>query len=291
MIFSFVILHYLTLKDTCECIESIQSIDHNGHQINIIVVDNYSNNGTFEELQNKYNNSKQVFLIHNNENLGFAKGNNVGYSFAKKINSDFIIILNNDIIIKSKNFLEIINKYYIDYDYHVLGPYIKSLSNNKNQNPMKAISMNFLDIVFDIIKLQLYRILNFVGLYNTVQALKDSIKKTSSLEEMNNHSICLNSQLHGSCLVFSKNYISRERYAFYPKTFLYLEESILYVHCKQMSYITIYCPDALVFHKEDSSTNQIYKKNSKKLEFVMKNATNSYLVLANLLLKRKKEWD
>ena len=48
--FVFVILHYKTEKDTIECIESIKKLSYKN--IEIVIVDNGSQNGTGENLKN-----------------------------------------------------------------------------------------------------------------------------------------------------------------------------------------------------------------------------------------------
>lgn len=94
---SVIILHYNSLQNTLDCIESLQKIVvPKGTQIEIIVVDN----GSKENI--KY---RGVKIIKNKENLGFAEGNNVGIRYALENGADFVLILNNDTYVE-KNFLE-----------------------------------------------------------------------------------------------------------------------------------------------------------------------------------------
>ena len=50
MNYCFVILHYKTEKDTIECINSIKKLSGN---YSIVVVDNASNNGSIEAVENE----------------------------------------------------------------------------------------------------------------------------------------------------------------------------------------------------------------------------------------------
>ena len=84
--FSFVILHYISITDTIECIESILK-NINYLKYYIIVVDNGSKNNSGNILKEKYKNNSNVKVILNENNLGFARGNNVGYKLAKYVNS------------------------------------------------------------------------------------------------------------------------------------------------------------------------------------------------------------
>ena len=80
---AFIILHYMSLNDTVEAIESIRKFaDTDSYKI--IVIDNYSPDNSFVELNNRYSNDSKVIIIHNDQNLGFAKGNNIGIDFVRK---------------------------------------------------------------------------------------------------------------------------------------------------------------------------------------------------------------
>jgi len=71
---------------------------------NVIFADNGSTDGTIEMIKERF---KEVDLIENGKNLGFAGGNNVGIKYAlKKYDSDYYLLLNNDTIIIQKDWLE-----------------------------------------------------------------------------------------------------------------------------------------------------------------------------------------
>lgn len=62
----FVILHYQTIKDTEECINSIlQNINYGNFEI--VIVDNFSTDGSGQVLKDKYNNLSNMHVILNNE--------------------------------------------------------------------------------------------------------------------------------------------------------------------------------------------------------------------------------
>lgn len=63
--------------------------------LEIIIVDNASNEETVD-LLNKYNHIKNIKIIFNQQNYGFAKGNNIGL---KAATGDYLILLNNDVIV------------------------------------------------------------------------------------------------------------------------------------------------------------------------------------------------
>ena len=98
-----IILNWNRKKDTIECLKSVQNLATNNFQLEIVVVDNGSSDGSIEAVE-KYKQSlrqglKSKFkfnIIENKKNLGFAEGNNVGMKYALKQGTDYILVLNND---------------------------------------------------------------------------------------------------------------------------------------------------------------------------------------------------
>ncbi len=288
MHFSFVILHYKTQEDTFDCIESIKELSST-EKVSIVVVDNASNNGSFEEIQNRYGSDPSVILIHNEKNLGFAQGNNIGYAYAKENDADFIAILNNDIILESDNFISQVVDCYRDFKFALMGPDIVSLVDHGHQNPPEPTTTDIKSIKKRIWRFILLRSLNRIGFYDFGKKYfgardghKNKLEKSCEYKE--------NIQLHGSCLVYSPQFIKNEKYAFCPDTFLYTEEPILYQYCMRKNYKTLYNPNIVVFHKEDSSTNATYNANRQKREFVFSNLINSHRVYLEQLKNRRMEW-
>lgn len=289
MHFAFVILHYKTKQDTIDCIESIKKLPTT-ETISIVVVDNASNNGSIEDIEAAYSSDSCMYFVHNESNMGFARGNNVGYAYAKKLNPDFILILNNDIIIDSDNVLNEIVKCYNDYSFSVLGPDIVSLVDQGHQNPPAPTPLDLKILRKRISRYKLLRFLNRFHVYGLFHKLFGNKNRVVNIRDK-----CVdykqNVQLHGSFLVFSRNYFVNEKYAFNPQTFLYTEEPILFDHCLKKGYITLYCPSISVFHKEDSSTNAVYKADYEKRNFVFDNLIKSYKVLYRQIKDNIEEWD
>lgn len=278
--YGFVILHYLTYKDTIECINSIIKNVDDKNDYSIVVVDNFSNNGSIEKVKKFFKKNENIYFIENKVNLGFAKGNNVGYEFCKeKLKCNVILILNNDIILKSKNILKQINIDIENYNSAVIGPDIESLVDGGHQNPMKNEYLSKKIIKKNIIKYKFLRLINFFGLYNVLK--KGSRRKgQTKIESKYKSEYLLNCTLHGSFLIFTNKFINNMKYAFYPDTFLYNEELILKKICEEKKYKTLYDPNIKVLHKEDSSTNVLTQNsNRKKREFVFKNLIDSYKIL------------
>lgn len=88
---SIIILNYNGKDYVEECLDSV--LNQTYKNMEVIVVDNASKDGSLEILRDKY--MSKIMLIENDKNLGFAEGNNVAY---KKANGEFIALLNNDAV-------------------------------------------------------------------------------------------------------------------------------------------------------------------------------------------------
>lgn len=278
MKFCFVILHYKTEKDTIECVESIKKMDD---RCDIVIVDNASCNGSIEAIEARYGNCDDIHIIKNKENLGFAAGNNVGYQYAKnQIRADFIAVSNNDIIVDSTDLIEYVFRYYEQKPFHLMGPDIESLVDHSHQNPMTAETLDIYRVKKEIMRYRVLYFLSRIRIYDYLK--KNAVKKTLPLKE-NHQKLREGVQLHGSFVIFSPDFIRNEDYAFRPGTFLYMEESILYQYCRRKGYLSVYEPYIRVFHKEDSSTNSLFKANKEKREFVFKNMIRSMKIYCQVL--------
>ena len=108
---SIIIVNYETYELTKQTIESVIKFE-NQFKYDIYLVDNASEDGSFEKLQKDFINESENSLIKfilNSENKGFAQANNLAI---KRIKSKYILLLNSDIIVvddcleKSIDFME-----------------------------------------------------------------------------------------------------------------------------------------------------------------------------------------
>lgn len=102
---SIVVLNFNGLNNTLDCIKSLEKADKGNHRVEIIIVDNNSQDGSKKVLKKL----KNIHFISLKENTGFAGGNNVGIKEALKRNSDAVLILNNDTIVSEKFLIHLVN--------------------------------------------------------------------------------------------------------------------------------------------------------------------------------------
>ena len=189
---TFVILHYKVEKVTQKCLDYL--LQQNYKNLNVIVVDNCSSNGSYESLLHRYNKEKRVYFISLEYNLGFAKANDLGYQIAKhKFDAECIVIINNDIMIEDQDFCNRIRTIYNSKKFDILGPDIVNTI-GKHQNPLKYCVTNKKDLNKLLFKSKIK--LFFVPiLYNL------RLKKMSDKYEQSDWSKKKEgTPLHGSCL-------------------------------------------------------------------------------------------
>lgn len=280
----FVVLHYLVEEETIECVSSIRkNIDTAQNKYKIVIVDNHSQNNSFEILTNLYKGDSDVILIKNEENLGFAQGNNVGINYLNdRYDVEFICCLNNDVYLLENNLLDKLQREYQRSQFAVLGPLILSGDGRYDSNPQRVANIKTkrdiekqLERAKRMIFIYKYHLGGFYAFYRHIKSLRrqKSDLFTVQLEE--------NVQLSGACLVFSKKYFEKFD-GFYPETFLYKEEDILAFLLKSEKLTSIFDPSIIVYHKEDASTDATLNGERKKNIFVFTEYMKSLQVLLKL---------
>ena len=289
MKFSFVILHYNALPDTIECIDSIKKCV--GPDCDIVVVDNKSPNDTGPELVDRYKGDSQVNVILNEKNEGFARGNNVGFRYAKEHQDpDFIVMLNNDTVILQDDFAARVEAEYEKSRFAVLGPIIKTPHKpySSNPGPHKLPSEKWFKKY--LLKNRFKLFLNYLcGLDSVYEWMvrKAFGEKDKRFDESLLERRAENVVLHGSFLIFSREYISKFD-GLNDRTFLYQEERLLFLRLQQNHLRSVFSPDVEIFHKEDAATKTVSVKSRLKRRFQYKNYINSVKVLLDVLRNGEK---
>ncbi len=105
-----VLVSYTNPKITLECIRSLERV-RTEHETHIVVVDNASPDGAYEELEKL---RSGWTLIQSGKNGGFAFGNNIGIRHALDRGADYVLLLNNDTEVQS-DFLDPLVAYLENY--------------------------------------------------------------------------------------------------------------------------------------------------------------------------------
>ncbi len=276
---SIIILNWNGYQDTIQCLESILSLDYDRCQI--IICDNGSTDCSIEKIEQwcKDNQSnlthldRQITLISNGKNIGFARGNNVGIRHALLDREcEYVWILNNDTIVDPKALATLVEK---------------CIRNNK-----VGICGSKLVYEYDRSKIQAWG----GGTYNKWSGISQHIgaHQPSNLD-IDAESIEQNiDYIIGASMLVSRSFLEtvglmNEEY------FLYFEE-LDWITRAGDRYSLGYCNDSIVYHKEGASTglNSSQAKGSSMTDYHAKRSlliyTRNYapyalpIIYANLIM-------
>ncbi|MDB5152504.1 MAG: putative glycosyltransferase [Mucilaginibacter sp.] len=111
-----IIVTYNGMKWIKRCLHDVLLSDVN---VNIIVVDNGSTDGTRKFIENAY---PDLELIKTNTNLGFGQANNIGIKKALQTRADYVFLLNQDGYVQTGTIRKLVEFHLAHSDYGVLSP-------------------------------------------------------------------------------------------------------------------------------------------------------------------------
>ncbi|MFW6097167.1 MAG: glycosyltransferase family 2 protein [Chloroflexota bacterium] len=100
-----IIITWNGLEDTVACLETVY--DQTYDNLHVIVVDNGSDDGTFEQVAEKF---PETELIQLPENIGAVRGYNVGFRRALESDYPYLFLLNNDTLLAPDCIAELVKE-------------------------------------------------------------------------------------------------------------------------------------------------------------------------------------
>ena len=122
---SAIVLTYNNLALTKDCLGSLEKYSDDV-DLEIVVVDNASNDGSPAYLSSWAASRQNVKLILNADNRGFAAGNNQGLAAAS---GDYLVILNNDTVVTRGWAQRMVNHFRNAPEIGILGPLTNNIGN------------------------------------------------------------------------------------------------------------------------------------------------------------------
>jgi GT2 family glycosyltransferase len=295
--FSFIILHYKALESTLRCVESVFSLDIQSDFLNIVVVENGSQDDIEGYLRENFNTAqmRRITVLISEANLGFAKGNNLGFKYAREnFHPDFVVVANNDVVFGQTNMCTCIEASYKKRPFHILGPDVFNPLMKIHQSPGVAhmpVTKEYVENIRTSFEMRLRRSYSkekFLSLkFRFANAFLGKCLKQGKLiikgklEQWNQPQE--NVELQGSCVIYSRLYMDVFDWAFYPGTFMYLEELIsLYVSQKN-NFIHVYDPSIQIQHMHGVSTAMDYPNMIERHRFFLKENIKSADILLRLM--------
>lgn len=289
----FVILNYNTYQETLDCISSIErKIDTDRYKI--VIVDNKSKDDSAYRLDKFAAECKNICLIKNEENLGYAKGNNVGIRFAyKEYNPRYLAVINSDTELIQENLIECLDKEYKVSKFALLGPLILTADGRCDNSPHYPPTIKHIRNELALFKREEKLIL--WGLYLPYCRIRFFLNLIKEKVLNINRPLHRNMEFHqrqtqvvlqGSFIVFS-NIALHHVDGFDERTFLYYEEPILYLNLMKAGLTTVYDPEIVIYHKDGRATSTVATGSRKKLLFI----NRCYQESAKILLQELQKLD
>ncbi|MDD5546106.1 MAG: glycosyltransferase family 2 protein [Candidatus Omnitrophica bacterium] len=259
-----------------QCLSSIKrSINCSSREI--IVIDNASADDTVDMLSTKH---KDVILLRNNSNVGFAKACNQGINVS---NGRFMLLLNPDTVLKN-DFKEILMFMEERNDCGIVGCQLVY------ENGQRAISFQNFPTILRIFTFYtgIAAVLKISLVNNLIRPLYYLVPKQSGHKRHINSTEEVDS-IVGAFFLFQKAIINKIG-NFDENYFVYFEETDFCFRAKQAGYKNYVYPHYSVMHYEGKSTEKtnykylIYYTNSLKY-FFKKNYPRHYYMLALVVLK------
>jgi len=104
---TIIIVSFNSEKYIDKCIRSIFNSKYDAKNLQIIIVDNNSTDSTISKINSLIQKHKNINLIQNKKNIGFAKAINIGIKESFK--TEFIMLLNPDIQLNKSTIINLIN--------------------------------------------------------------------------------------------------------------------------------------------------------------------------------------
>lgn len=258
---AIIILHYNSLKNTLECINSIRKKTADTNHKIIVIASNSTSTAAHEIIKD----FPDIDVLFRDENLGFAKGMNLGIQRGVEYGCENYVLLNNDVI-AGDLFIDKIIKFtkkspgigifspkiyfYPHEEYH------KERYRDKDLGKVIWYAGGLIDWK------NIY--INHRGIDEVDNRQYEKIEKTDFAT--------------GCAMIIKRNVIEKIGYLD-EKYFLYYEDVDYSIRAKSVGYNVVYFPHAEIWHKNASSSGkpgsitQRYYQTRNRLYFASKYAT------------------
>lgn len=263
---SIIIVSWNTKDLVRDCLNSIKKSTHST-SYEIFLVDNNSSDGTAEMVKGEF---KDVKLIANKTNNGFAKANNQAIEIS---DSKYIILLNPDTIVKDNALDEMVK--YLDHheDVGVLGCKLLNPDGTLQESCRRFPNLS----TYSTILLKLHT------LFPNKKCLTEYFMK-----EMNYNTINEVDQVMGAALMYRTDVLGTKS-CLDEDYWIWFEEVDFCYNVKRNGYKVVYIPNAEIIHYKAQSFNQLLKVKQQKvfnkslLLYFKKNGRKSDVLILRLL--------
>ncbi len=279
-----IILNYKNCGETIDCV--LSALKQQGEGYEIVVVDNGSNDGSYEALKMLFEEIPHVTVKRLKKNLGFARGNNCGIRYVRShYGAENCFICNSDVVFGPTLFEELLAA--TGKGIGVVSPSVFDPDNNpqplsvNSRNPYQTIVFTWLYILYmslpenfrkrlrQVLQMTLFKLLRklirgLYGLYTRILTHRPSAKKGKKAfigpkSDMPDTKAKNSYQIQGCAFLLTEEYFQFYR-QLYPKTFLYGEELNLSLYLKKAGLNAIVAATSPVIHKGKQSSYGLYQR-------------------------------
>jgi len=230
-------INYNSEKETHGLLFSLGKIKKEDYHIVVVVIDNASKN-PFNLTASELNNN--VYVIRNEENMGFTGGNNIGIRYALESGADYILLINNDTFVDKDFIIELLKILESNEKIGAVVPKIyfakghefhKDRYKNEELGKVFWYAGGYMDWA------------NIVSIHRGVDEVdKSQYQKTEEVD------------FATGCCVLIKREVLEKVGAFNDKYFLYFEDADLSIRLIKAGYSIKYVPKAIIWHINASSS-------------------------------------
>lgn len=231
------IINFNGSRNTRECLESIDNLNMTGIDLNVVVIDNASEEKL--NLEDSFLKNASLEIILNDKNLGFSGGHNLGIKYAFSKDAEYVVILNNDTILDKDLVYELLNALDKDAKIGIVSPKIyfaKGSEFHKGRYKSEELGHVFWYAGGDM------DWGNVIGKHRGVDEVDKG--QYDKQEEVNFSSGC--------CMLIRKEVLEKVGF-FNEKYFLYYEDNDFSQRVKKAGYKIEYAPKAVLWHKNAGS--------------------------------------
>jgi len=239
----FIAVNFNNSDFTINYVNSVINLISTEDDINIIIVDNDSEESDFKKLEARLKYVANVKLIQNGTNSGYFGGLNAGIcSINTSVKNENLLVIGNNDLVFRKDFLVELSKINYDDDTFVVAPNIITID-GYHQNPQLVTKQSeFKKFLLRLYFLNQYlaKILRYAAI--VVYKIKERRDNLNSDRKMFIH------QGNGACFVLTSNF-----FGFYEKlddgVFLWGEEFLLAHQISSVGGKILYEPSLVVYHQ------------------------------------------
>lgn len=256
-----IILNYNSYSLTITAVDNLVKLYSN---LKIVIIDNASPGDDAKKLEDEYQCVKNIHVLLNKENKGYAQGNNIGIEYVRRKlpDVDTILIMNPDVYFDNAEVLTRMNQ---------------TLQNDSSLGAL-TVRTNFNGIVREPNECAWqFMAKSWMMFGGTILGKK--ILKPGYYNEFseNSNGVAFVDVVQG-CFFMIRLECLNKAGDFDPNTFLYSEESILAKKLLKSGYVNGVIPSLLICHNHQTKDKQLKSKTNKRFDMACYYNSRKYYI-------------